>query len=242
MDYKAMERAIYTRKSHRSYERGAMDDATRGEILSVARAVKPLYPEIRTHIEIVDRKNIHTLMLWAPGQVIALYSEEADGYLANAGFILGQIDLYIQSRGLGACYIGLGKVDKTAAERAPEGMRFVMMLAIGVTKDTMRTDISEFRRRDLSEITDTKDPRLEPARLAPSAMNTQSWYFIHEGEYIHTYRTRMSRSEDVARMNTIDVGIALSHIYVSYPDTFTYYTIDDAPVLDNRVYIGSLTI
>lgn len=237
-----MKKAIYTRRSHRSYAEEGLGESAMREIEGALSELTPLYPEIKTKILFLKREDIHSLMRWTPPQVLAIYSEPKPGYLANAGFLMGQLDLYLQSRGFGACYIGLGRPLSMPPVDVSEDMQFVIMLAVGKTKERMRESVEEFSRRPQCEISYPEDPRLAPAALAPSAMNTQPWYFLGEGESYHAYRSVLSRSNDLARMNTIDVGIALSHIYVSYPESFRYFCANEPPVLSNRVYIGSFTI
>ncbi len=55
---------------------------------------------------------------------------------------------------------------------------FVIMISFGKS-DKMTRDKDSFKRKRLSEISDVEDEILIPARLAPSAMNTQPWYFKH---------------------------------------------------------------
>lgn len=66
----------------------------------------------------------------------------------------------------------------------------------------------------LEQITDKPDPRLEPARLAPSAVNGQPWYFAHEGETIHIYCNKKG--------SPLDAGIALAHLYVANMESFRF--------------------
>ncbi len=242
MDLNAIKGAIYSRRSHRAYFDTPLSKERIEEILSFARDTKPLYPDIGVHIAVLERGSIYTTMKWAPPQFIAIYSERGAGYLTNAGFILGQIDLYLQSRGLGACYIGLGKPQDGAEHTCPPSMEFVMLLAFGLTKEKMRTGTNEFERRSPAEISDAPDIRLEPARLSPSAMNSQSWYFTHEGDCIHAFRREISRSEAVRRMNRIDLGLSLASLYVAYPESFAFSNLSTPPVLDNSEYIGTITL
>ncbi|MBQ4550147.1 MAG: nitroreductase, partial [Oscillospiraceae bacterium] len=86
----------------------------------------------------------------------------------------------------------------------------------------------------LAQIADTPDPRLEPARLAPSAVNSQPWYFTHEGDAIHVYRSRKG--------SRLDAGIALAHLYVANEKTFHFFKADQITDLAGYTYIGSVTL
>ena len=166
---------ILMRKSCRSFT-GALVDAETIETI-LAFPMKPLYPEIKVHWDIVPRNQVKCICPWTTPQLITIYSEEADGYLENIGFLFQQMDLFLQTLGLGVCWLGMGRMNpKTTA--AVEGMKFVIMLAFGHPKgDQLRHDLKGFKRKPMEQIADKADSRLEPARLAPSAVNSQPWFF-----------------------------------------------------------------
>lgn len=226
---------IYRRKSCRSITGVPVEEAMLEKIR--AFQMKPLYTEIKVHWDIVPRKQVRCICPWTTPQLITIYSEKTDGWLENAGFLFQQMDLYLQSLGLGACWLGMGRMHgKTAA--VVEGMQFVIMLAFGHPKgDQLRHDLKDFKRKPLEQIADQADPRLEPARLAPSAVNSQPWYFIHEGDTIHAY---CIRNGAVGYMNRIDMGIALAHLYVSDEEAFRFLKAENAPVIPGYDYIGSI--
>ena len=153
------------------------------------------------------------------------------------GFLFQQMDLYLQSLGLGVCWLGMGKMNSRTAPEV-EGMKFVIMLAFGYPKgDQMRHDRKEFKRKPLSEIADADDIRLEPARLAPSSINSQPWYFAHEGENIHVFCAARVMA---GYMNRIDIGIALAHLYIADPETFRVIKRETPPKKSGHKYICSV--
>lgn len=100
------------------------------------------------------------------------------------------------------------------------GMEFVIMLAFGDTDENIhRADVSEFRRNSISEITDIPGSKelLEPVRLAPSASNTQSWHFSGNIDNIIVSRKKLNllKAQLYGKMNQIDIGIALCHLWLS---------------------------
>lgn len=96
-------------------------------------SIKPLSPDIKVHWEIVDREQVKCICPWTTPQLITIYSEVKDGYLENVGFLFQQVDLWLQSAGLGVCWLGMGKLDPQTA-RNVDGMEFVIMLAFGHPK------------------------------------------------------------------------------------------------------------
>ena len=95
---------IYHRKSCRSFTGVPVDAATIETIKGFP--MKPLYPDIKVHWDIVPRNQVKCICPWTTPQLITIYSEEAGGYLENIGFLFQQMDLYLQTLGLGVCWLG----------------------------------------------------------------------------------------------------------------------------------------
>ena len=223
---------IYHRKSCRSFLGQPVDAETIEKILSFE--MKPLYPEIKVRMDIVSRDKVKCICPWTTPQLIAIYSEEAEGYLENIGFLFQQMDLYLQTLGLGVCWLGMGRMNPKTTTQV-EGMKFVIMLAFGHPKgDQLRHDLKGFKRKSIEQITDKPDPRLEPARLAPSAVNSQPWYFTHEGDCLHVHCSKKG--------SRLDAGIALAHLYVSNEETFRFFKAEDVREVTGYAYIGSCRI
>lgn len=228
---------IYHRKSCRNFTGKPVDAEMIEKILSFD--LKPLYPEVKVRMDIVSRDKVKCICPWTTPQLITVYSEEADGYLENIGFLFQQMDLYLQSLGLGVCWLGMGKMNPKAAQDK-DGMQFVIMLSFGYPKgDQLRKDGKGFKRKSLAQISDREDSRLEPARLAPSSVNSQPWYFSHAGDTLHVYCTRKGMA---GYLNRIDMGIALAHLYVANADTFRFFQAENAPTVQGYGYIGSVII
>ena len=223
---------IFRRKSCRSFTGKPVDAEMIEKILSFEP--KPLYPHIKVRMDIVSRDKVKCICPWTTPQLITVYSEETKGCLENIGFLFQQMDLYLQTLGLGACWLGMGRMNpKTTA--AVEGMKFVIMLAFGHPKgDQRRSELKDFKRKPMEKITDRPDPRLEPARLAPSAVNSQPWYFAHEGDTIHVFCSNKG--------SRLDAGIALAHLYVANEESFRFFKAEHIADLPGYTYIGSCTI
>jgi nitroreductase len=223
---------IYQRKSCRSFTGKSVDAEMIEKILSFE--MKPLYPEIKARMDIVSRNKVKCICPWTTPQLITICSEEVEGYLENIGFLFQQMDLYLQTLGFGVCWLGMGRMNpKTTV--AVEGMKFVIMLAFGHPKgDQLRYNLKGFKRKPMEQITDKPDPRLEPVRLAPSAINSQPWYFTHAGDTIHVWCSKKG--------SRMDVGIALAHLYVTNEETFKFFKADRITDLPGYAYIGSVTL
>lgn len=235
---------INKRKSVRKYTTDIVDAATLRRIEEFCASAKPLYPEIRVRAEIVDKEQVKCILPWIPPQAVAIFSEEKEGYLENAGFLFQQLDLYLQSIGLGGCWLGMGRMDAQVTNSREDGMKFVILLAFGYPKEELHRESSQFNRRSLGEISDRVDERLEPARLAPSSINSQPWYFTHEGDDVHVYCTKLGLLKAMAlgNMNRIDMGIVLAHLYVTNPDTFRFFKADQVKEVKGYSYVGSVIL
>ena len=223
---------IYHRKSCRSFTNIPVDAAVIEKIK--AFPMKALYPDIKVHWDIVPRNQVKCICPWTTPQLITIYSEETEGYLEHIGFMFQQMDLYLQTLGLGVCWLGMGRMNpKTTTE--VEGMKFVIMLAFGHPKgDQLRRDGKGFKRKLMEQITDKADPRLEAARLAPSAVNSQPWYFTHEGDSLHVWCSKKG--------SRLDAGIALAHLYATNEETFRFFSKEPVPEVSGYRYIGSVSL
>lgn len=238
---------IYKRKSTRSYTNIPVDATTIQKIEKFTANIKPLYPNIKVRSEIVSRDSVKCICPWTTPQLISIFTEDKEGALVNVGFIFQQLDLYMQSLGLGVCWLGMGKLSTQGImeTKNDDGLEFVMMLAFGQPKgEALRSAVVDFKRKSLADISDIRDERLEPARLAPSSVNSQPWYFTHEGDTIHAYCALQGflKAKMLGDMNQIDMGIALAHLYITNPDTFRFFKAEGVKEIKGCAYIGSFTI
>ena len=237
---------IYRRKSVRSFTNGLVSDEILNRIEKFVASAKPLYPEIKVKMEIVPRNQVKCICPWTTQQLITIFSEDKPGYLENAGFIFQQLDLYLQSIGIGTCWLGMGTLtaEDVFEKQRQDGLKYVMMIAFGHPKGkALRDGKTDFKRKPLGEISDLEDERLEPARLAPSSVNSQPWYFAHEENVIHVYCMHKGLlNKTLGNTNQLDVGIALAHMYVANKDTFSFKKLDQHNNKKDCTYIGSFCI
>lgn len=233
---------IYKRKSNRKYKDELLSKDILDDIIRFVNDSKKLYPDIKFRMEFIDKDNVKCILPWIPKQNIAIFSEVKEGYLENIGFVFQQLDLYLHSIGIGSCWLGMGKPNSKVKSKIEDNMEFVMCMSIGYCNDDIYRDIQNFKRFPLSKISDSEDERLEVARLAPSSVNSQPWYFVHEKDIIHLYLKKHKLLSKLALndMNHIDVGIALAHIYVSNINSFETFKYDNK--LKGMKYIISFKI
>ena len=75
-------------------------------------------------------------------------------------------------------------------------------MAFGKPAEPLYRELSEFKRKPLAEISEGSDERLEAARLAPSGMNVQNWYFIaKDGISIYDFKLKLVFNGDYQANN-----------------------------------------
>jgi nitroreductase len=219
MENKDLYGTIFKRKSIRQYDLTPLDGHTLSEIMAHTSALKPLYNDIKVEMKFLSQEDVKALLFLAKApHYLALFSETKDGYLTNAGFILQQMDLFFSANGFGSCWQGMAKPAKEILKKSE--LEFVIILAFGKPKERLhRESVSEFKRKPLPEITDVKgaDELLEPARLAPSAMNRQQWFFTGSAGTIHAYLVKSSflTAFVLDKMSNVSMGIAICHLWIA---------------------------
>ncbi len=209
---------IFRRKSIRQYDLTPLEEHTLSEIMTHTSALKPLYDDIKIEIKLLSQEDVKGLFKAKAPHYLAVFSEAKGGYLTNVGFTLQQMDLFFSANGIGSCWQGMPKPTKEIFNRSK--LEFVILLAFGKPKERLhRENVSEFKRKPLGEITDIKgaDELLKPARLAPSAMNWQQWFFTGSASTIHAYRAKSSflTAFMIEKVSKVSMGIAICHVWIA---------------------------
>jgi nitroreductase len=213
MDESMLYQTIFKRKSVRKFDPSPLDHETLDRITSQFPTLVPMAQGIRTQMRLMTNKEVRGMFKVDAPHFLAIFSEQKDGFLLNAGFMMQQMDLFLSANGIGSCWQGGPKPIKGG--RSFNGLEFVVLLAFGKPLEAVhRESVSEFKRKPLPEITNIKgrDDFLEPARLAPSGMNSQPWFFTDGNGAINAH---YHKSMIADHMNQISVGIALSHIWLT---------------------------
>lgn len=205
---------VFKCKSVRKYKNESLAKEQLTEIEKRIDGLEPLFAECKIKMRIVGAQEIKGMLAAKAPHYLLVFAQKQQGYLLNAGFMLQQISLFLSSKGIGNCWLGMAK----ANEPAYEGMEFICMLAFGLpAEEPHRANIQEFDRKPLDGISDGEDVRIEAARLAPSAVNGQPWYYVCDKGEILVYRQKLNivKAQIFERLNQIDMGIGLCHIMVA---------------------------
>ena len=229
----SLKNQIYSRKSCRNY---LDDEIDMGMIHTFMSNVKALTEDASYHYEILSSDEVNVRTRWSAPYYLALYGGKNEYSLENIGFVFEQLCLHLQSIGIGNCWVGMAspKIKKE---------NFVITISFGKS-DRMTRELSQFKRKSLSEISDCEDERLIPAQLAPSAINSQPWYFKHADDGFDVYQVKQNflKRQILKKWNPIDVGIALAHLYVTNQDSFEFFKKSDADDIKGYTYTGSIKI
>ncbi len=201
---------IFKRKSFHTFPGNLkMTDDELLQIEQYIGTLPPLVPEIKTAWKIVPREETS----WKSGEYcILFYSEKREHYLYNIGYMVQQLDLWLASRNIGTCWLGLGRTK----ERKCDGLDYVIMLGIEKAQDSeFRKDFTKAKRKEVAEIWQGEAFRgmADVVRYAPSACNTQPWLVRSSPGIMDVYRVLGSRGImpvlKVPFYNKIDTGIFL---------------------------------
>lgn len=235
---------LVKRKSFRKYD--PQLNITNDELSLIAefmKTIKGLNPLIKTDFKIVRAAETTAKF----GEYCLLfYSEDHPQKLVNAGFILEQIDLYMASINIGACWYGIARTK----EKTYHGLKYVIMLAFGkVNSNEFRNFSADFNRKPLSDLWEGDfDPNIKDVViLAPSACNSQPWRFKSSHQRIELYRKQSIRTIMPlgirSYFNMIDCGIVLAFLDISLSNYHYNYKIDlssDFSTNEDLVLIASI--
>ena len=209
---------IFKRKSIRKFDNSSLDEGVLNRISEELDNLTPLYNDIKTDIKIISGDDVKLRSMKQAPHYLAIFSENKEGYLTNLGFMLQKMDLLFSASGIGSCWQGIPSPKSHVIKSS--NLKFIILMAFGMpTEPLHRADTSEFKRKSLEKITDIEDADelLEPVRLAPSAINSQPWFFTGTKDMIHACSNKPNflKGVFVNKYIPIDVGIAIYHLLVS---------------------------
>jgi nitroreductase len=200
---------IFKRRSVRKYDKDALAPDVLDDIKSYLANIKQLKNE-NAVFKFVGKNEVSNN--WAPHYVLAFCADTTTAYI-NVGFVLQELDLYLQSKGLGVCWLGIPKPkDKSDKET------YAIMLAFGATSEPERAGEKDFSRFPISKISNEDNPVARAGMLAPSAVNSQPWHFTFEQNRVlinFAANAMLSKIVLKRKMNKVDIGIVTKIIEVA---------------------------
>ncbi len=202
--------SISKRKACRNYISEPFSQLELEEVKEVIKSFEPLFPDVPLDYRFVTEtkgmfhvKAPHYLVISGKGK---------EGEQENAGFIGQQLMLWLNARGLGGVWLGASRDASENRESSD-----IIVIAFGKVEGSPNRELSEFKRKDISEITnDPEDKGIKAIHLAPSGINIQPWYFEKRDGKLLVYRQILKPPMSlVYKLTKVDMGIALCHYAVA---------------------------
>lgn len=245
MNESLLAETIFRRKSVRSYLPKPLPEETLADVLSVAEGCRRLFPEIPTAFRILSREDIRCVCPLSAPHYLAFYAERGTDSDLNCGFMLQQVNLYLSSRDIGSCWLGMAK----PVEKTYRNLPLAVFLSFGLPdEDVHRTSRDQFRRKPVSEISvpGAVPDYIESMRVAPSAMNKQPWFFSGDSRNCHAFSVSGSRIFNITdTWRFMDIGIAFAHLYLASTargKTVSFHREDSIPSGNGNEYVLSCRI
>ncbi|MDR3304510.1 MAG: hypothetical protein LBS85_00550 [Clostridiales Family XIII bacterium] len=202
---------IFTRKSTRAFDMTPLSAETLDRIETFIKGVKPLLPGSEITHKIAGPGEVKGIGIAKAPHYFLISGKEQQLKDACAGFLYQYAELYLHAGGLSARWLAGAK----GKQPDPD---WIIGIAFGKPAEEPCTrTLAEFKRKSLGEISRGEDPRIEAARLAPSGMNGQPWYYIADHGALHTYYKKSlgGLAGGLYHLTELDAGIALCHIAVA---------------------------
>jgi hypothetical protein len=186
----------------RKYDATPLTDTELAAIQQVLNGVKQL-PGQSANFEIANAGKLKSVA--APHAILA-YSPDNDAALANIGYALQTVDLWLQGNGYGSIWMGMGKPIAPKPD-------YRILLAFGKTEIPLRSGESGYKRKPVSEISNEDNAIARAARIAPSAANLQPWQLnFSQCRVCIQYNGKGIGKLFAGKMQKIDLGIILKHV------------------------------
>jgi len=229
---------VFVRKSIRKYAETPLSPAQLGIVKAEIAKAAPLLPGEQYKLELGEAKE---------GWRIYGYCENTPLSNANLGFLLQQLDLALHLQGLGRLWYGMGREPRDS--KPPKGLSYSMCLKVGVSAEPITRTVDKFDRRPIEAVANVGVlySLFEAVRLAPSARNSQPWFFDATESRVHFWRRQPKLIDKllIDRMNWVDMGIALCHAALALEHAGKAYQVEvEAPEvkLEGHDYLLTLAI
>jgi len=201
---------IFTRASTRKFEPTPLPASTLKELDDYIVGVQPLVPGVKLTHKIANACEVKGMALPKAPYFLLISGKEHPMRYTSAGYLYQHAELWLYAHGYATRWLAGVKPKQADPDH-------IIGIAFGRPEEPVARKRGDFKRRPLTEIAQGTDSRLEAARLAPSGVNGQPWYFIVKGHKIYVY-CKQSLGGLLGKMYSLtplDVGIALCHLAVA---------------------------
>lgn len=213
---------IFERQSIRHYRMETIDTKIIEHILNYANHLENLPGSYPTAFKILNWQSVKKKLTGAfhvkAPYYLVLFSENTQEAMLNAGCLLGHLDLYMVSKGLGTCFFSSGK----HLCKKENGLEPIMCIAFGKAQSQVYRNPKQAKRLPFSELYTVKEAIgeeqrciVEAARLAPSSFNSQPWRLVIYDGRIHLFcKKQRVLLPGVQKLHSLDMGIILAYLFI----------------------------
>jgi nitroreductase len=236
--------AIYSRKSVRRFKQEKVDWSIIEDILKFADNLPMLTGNNAVEFKLVSsiekKQGFRGPLAVKAPYYICISSEKGEDYLLNVGYLMQQLNLYITSKGLGVCFMGLANPGR--ALKATMKYDYVIALAFGKASEPLYRDSKDAKRLPESktviykeEVAQDIHQILSAAQLSPSHYNNQPWRFVVYKNRIHVFTRKNSNLIKVMDINNkIDIGAMMANIMVAAEELWVDVSLSKSDSLKNK--------
>ncbi len=252
---------LLIRKSVRNYQNKLIPadkiNAIKDYIADEKNYIAPFGNAVR--FELLEHGNVDTknLISHAPTYVIVITKNEQRA-LFDAGYVFEKFILFLESFGLGSCYLNSGFQRDSVVLNTPLESDEVMILASPIgfeggnkslkakgcdifLKRNQRKDIDEmfFKGKERAVITDLDlREKLNYLVWAPSGLNSQPWRIIFEDDKAHFYidKKLAEKKRGDFHIHYLDMGIIACHYAIVF-DKYAFTSEQNPAHYDDMDYI-----
>jgi len=237
---------IFSRKSIRNFYQERIEWETLEDILKFADNLPMLIKDSKVEFKLVSniekKQGFYGPFAIKAPYYICLSAEKTEDYLLNAGYLMQQLNLYIESKGLGACFMGGASPGRSLKNEMK--FDYVISLAFGKSKEPVYRDASLAKRlpeEDLvvykEEVSSNIRKILEAARLAPSSLNNQPWRFVVYKNRIHVFaRKNPWIAKPLDKMKMIDMGIMMANLLIAAEELWIDVKVTKSDAIKNKTF------
>lgn len=223
--------AIYIRRTVKSFKTDSISDRSISQILNFANYITDMSAKNSVNFEIwscreKEKMLEHHFSVKAPYYFVVSTDNTEDKFL-NLGFVLEQVSLYLVTKDLGSCFVGLRKEKKLKTDslgNQKSEIEKIAVLAFGIPEEEPSYSRKQ-RQLPLEQVCVFKDKidqnireMIHAATQAPSRMNSQPWRFVVVKNRIHVFckRERLGfKSASADWYHEFDIGMMLANLLIA---------------------------
>lgn len=235
---------IFTRRTIRSFLMEKIEWETIVDILEFANKLPVLTPGSSAEFKLVSniekKQGFRGPFAVNAPYYICISSEDKEDSLLNAGYLMQQLNLYIESKGLGSCFVGYGSPGRGL--KSTMKYDYITAIAFGKTDQPLFRDSASAKRlpeEDVvvykEEVTPDIRKLLSAARFAPSSYNIQPWRFVAYKNRIHIFAKKSSLiAKALNKFKMVDMGIMLANLLLAAEELWIDVTLTKSDAVKNK--------